>query len=210
MSPPYLSRFPQKLGAAKESFREQAQLSAPIFSSGRVPMSAVTRLRTCLVQGRTISYREAGDVSAPAILLLHGLPGSSAEYDALIRAWADKLHLIAPDYIRFGASEAPEPGVFAYTFENLTDYVAGLIEAIGIGRHVLQRPPFLPGRPRRSPTGEVSCPMTTRWRLSPRALSLSTEWEAASRTQPLPGRSGKAQKVVVKQGGRRRKIREIA
>jgi hypothetical protein len=73
MSSLYLSRFPQKLGAAKESFREQAQLSALTFSSGRVPMSAVTRQRTCLVQGRTISYREAGDVSAPAILLLHGL-----------------------------------------------------------------------------------------------------------------------------------------
>ena len=59
-------------------------------------MSAVTRQRTCLVQGRTISYREAGDVSAPAILLLHGPPGSSAEYDTLIRALADKFHLIAP------------------------------------------------------------------------------------------------------------------
>jgi len=163
-------------------------------------MSAVTRQRTCLVQGRTISYREAGDVSAPAILLLHGLPGSSAEYHALIRAWADKLHLIAPDYIRFGASEAPEPDVFSYTFENLTDYVAGLIEAIGIERCVLQRPPFLPGRPRRSPTGEVSCPTTTRGRLSPRALSLSTEWEAASRTQPLPARSGKAHNILVKTG----------
>ena len=100
-------------------------------------MSAVARQRTCLVQGQTISYREAGDVSAPAILLLHGLLGSSAEYDTLIRALADKFHLIAPDYIGFGASEAPEPGVFAYTFENLTDYVAGLIEAIGLERYVL-------------------------------------------------------------------------
>jgi pimeloyl-ACP methyl ester carboxylesterase len=133
MPPPYLKYFPQKLGAAKESIREQAQLSALIFSSGRVPMSAIIRQRTCLVQGRTISYREAGDVSAPAILLLHGLPGSSAEYDTLIRALADKFHLIAPDYIGFGASEAPEPGVFAYTFENLT----GLIEAIGLERYVL-------------------------------------------------------------------------
>jgi pimeloyl-ACP methyl ester carboxylesterase len=105
------------MGAAKESFREQAQLSALIFSSGRVPTSAVTRQRICLVQGRTISYREAGDVSAPANLLLHGLPGSSAEYHVLIRSWADKLHLIASNYIRFGAPEAPEPGVFAYTFE---------------------------------------------------------------------------------------------
>jgi pimeloyl-ACP methyl ester carboxylesterase len=137
MLPPYFSYFPQKLGAAKESIREQAQLSALIFSSGRVPISAVTPQRTCLVQGRTISYCEAGDVSASAILLLHGLPGGSTKYDTLIRALADKFHLIAPDYIGFGASEALEPGVFAYTFENLTDYVAGLIEAIGLERYVL-------------------------------------------------------------------------
>ena len=100
-------------------------------------MSTVTRQRTCLVQGRTISYREAGDVLTPAILLLHSLPGSSAEYDTLIRALVDKFRLIAPDYIGFGASEAPEPGVFAYTFETLADYVAGLIEAIGLERYVL-------------------------------------------------------------------------
>lgn len=100
-------------------------------------MSAVTGHRICVVQGRTISYREAGDVSAPAILLLRGLPGSSAEYDTLICALADKFHLIAPDCIGFGASDAPEPGVFAYAFENLTDYVAGLIEAIGLERYVL-------------------------------------------------------------------------
>ena len=33
------------------------------------------------MQGRTISDREAGEVSAPAILLLHRLPGSSTNYD---------------------------------------------------------------------------------------------------------------------------------
>jgi hypothetical protein len=31
-------------------------------------------------------------------------------------------------------SEAPEPGVLAYSSKNLTDYMAGLIEAIGIER----------------------------------------------------------------------------
>jgi len=46
-------------------------------------------------------------VAAPAILLLHGPPGSSAEYDTLIRALNDKYHLIASDCIGFGASEAP-------------------------------------------------------------------------------------------------------
>ena len=89
-----------------------------------------------MVQGRTISYRGAGDVSAPAILLLHGLPGSSAEYEKLIPARADRFHLIAPNYIGHGASEAPEPGAFAYSFENLTVHEAGLIEAIGLERYM--------------------------------------------------------------------------
>ena len=43
-------------------------------------MFAVTRQRTCVMQGRTISYREAGDVSAPAVLLSHGLPGSADKW----------------------------------------------------------------------------------------------------------------------------------
>lgn len=49
-------------------------------------MSAVTPWHTCLEEGRTSSNREAGDVFAAAILLLHGLTGSSAKHHALIRA----------------------------------------------------------------------------------------------------------------------------
>ena len=49
-------------------------------------MFTVARQRTCVVQGRTISYREAGDVLAQAVLLLDGLPGSSGvATPALIR-----------------------------------------------------------------------------------------------------------------------------
>ena len=40
-------------------------------------------------------------------------------------------------------------------------------------------------------------------------LRSSTEWEAASRTRPLPGRSGKADNILVKKGGRSRRILEI-
>ena len=76
-------------------------------------MSAVTRQRTCLVQGRTIGYREAA-MSRPrrSSLVCDGRSRlAGAEYDTLIRALTDKYHLIAPDCIGFGASEAPEPGV---------------------------------------------------------------------------------------------------
>jgi len=97
-------------------------------------MSPIIFQRKASVRGRKIFYREAGDPSAPTILLLHGLPGNSAEYCNLIIALADRFHLIAPDYIGFGESEAPAPHAFNYTFENLTALVADLIEEIGSSR----------------------------------------------------------------------------
>jgi hypothetical protein len=49
-------------------------------------MSAVAPWHTCQVEGRTSGNREASDAFAAAILLLHGLTGSSAEHHAPIRA----------------------------------------------------------------------------------------------------------------------------
>ncbi len=54
--------------------------------------------RTVDVDGLPIFYREAGDVSAPVILLLHGLPSSSRMFDPLLVRLADRFRLIAPDY----------------------------------------------------------------------------------------------------------------
>lgn len=50
------------------------------------------------VDGLSIFYREAGDPSAPKIVLLHGFPASSHQYRNLIPALATRFHLIAPDY----------------------------------------------------------------------------------------------------------------
>jgi pimeloyl-ACP methyl ester carboxylesterase len=100
-------------------------------------MSVAIFQRKTLVQERKTFYREAGDPSAPTILLLHGLPGSSADYCNLIAALADKFHLIAPDYIGFGESERPTRDTFDFTFENLTAQVAALIDAIGLKSYML-------------------------------------------------------------------------
>jgi hypothetical protein len=105
--------------------------------------------------------------------------------------------------------ETPEPRVLADSSESLTDYMAGLTEAIGIDRQEPLRPPFIPG-PRRSPTGAMSCSTIARRPFIPGALGHSTEWEVASRTRPLPGRVAKAENVLVTQGGWRRKTQEIA
>src|ERR1700733_873622 len=85
------------------------------------------------VNGYKMFYREAGDPSAPTIVLLHGFPSSSHMYRDLIPKLADKLHVIAPDYIGFGYSDAPTAGDFSYTFDNLAAQVeALLLGVIGI------------------------------------------------------------------------------
>ena len=93
--------------------------------------------RSALVNGRNIFYREAGDPSLPTMLLLHGLPTSSQMFRSLMPMLADRFHLIAPDYVGFGHSEAPSRREFSYTFDNLAAHVAGLIDVLGLDSYLL-------------------------------------------------------------------------
>ena len=79
------------------------------------------------VNGRKMFYREAGNESAPTIVLLHGFPSSSHMYRNLIPQLADAFHVIAPDYVGFGYSDAPNAADFAYTFDNLAKHVERLL-----------------------------------------------------------------------------------
>jgi pimeloyl-ACP methyl ester carboxylesterase len=79
------------------------------------------------VHGNKMFYREAGDKDAPTIVLLHGFPTSSHMYRNLIPLLAKNIHVIAPDYIGFGYSDAPDAADFAYTFDNLATHVEGLL-----------------------------------------------------------------------------------
>jgi pimeloyl-ACP methyl ester carboxylesterase len=92
------------------------------------------RYRTTVVEGLTIFFREAGDPSRPAILLLHGFPSSSHMFRDLIPQLAGDFHLIAPDYPGFGHSDAPAPADFDYTFDHLADVMGGFVDAIGLER----------------------------------------------------------------------------
>jgi pimeloyl-ACP methyl ester carboxylesterase len=100
------------------------------------------RYRTASIDGRTVFYREAGDATAPTILLLHGFPASSHMFRGLIPLLADRFHVIAPDYIGFGQSAAPSHTEFAYTFENLTASVKGLIDHLGLKSYFLYMQDF--------------------------------------------------------------------
>jgi len=93
--------------------------------------------RTAVVNGLKVFYREAGDPAAPTILLLHGLPTSSQMYRDLMPALADTFHLVAPDYIGFGHSDAPPRDRFSYTFDNLAAHVEGLADVLGLTSYIL-------------------------------------------------------------------------
>jgi pimeloyl-ACP methyl ester carboxylesterase len=101
------------------------------------PRAQTTRYQTARVEDLTIFYREAGDPAAPTILLLHGFPSSSHMFRDLIPLLAGSFHLVAPDYPGFGHSDAPAPGMFEYTFDNLAGVVEGFVDAIGLDRYSL-------------------------------------------------------------------------
>ena len=63
--------------------------------------------RYAAVDGRQIFFRETGPADAPAVVLLHGFPTSSYMFRNLVPALADRYHVIAPDHLGFGLSDAP-------------------------------------------------------------------------------------------------------
>jgi pimeloyl-ACP methyl ester carboxylesterase len=95
---------------------------------------SVVHHRYATVDGHRLFYREAGDPGAPALLLLHGFPTSSHMFRDLVPALADRYHVIAPDHLGFGLSDAPTVDEFDYTFDALTDLTAALLRSLGIER----------------------------------------------------------------------------
>lgn len=93
--------------------------------------------RYITVSGHRLFFREAGDPEAPAIVLLHGFPTSSYMFRGLIPQLADSYHVIAPDHLGFGLSDAPSVDDFDYTFDALTDLTAGLIRALEVDTYAM-------------------------------------------------------------------------
>lgn len=83
--------------------------------------------KTAEVAGVRLFYREAGEPSKPAIVLLHGFPSSSFQFHDLIPLLADRFHVIAPDYPGMGFSEAPDPTVLKPTFDDVATAIDAFI-----------------------------------------------------------------------------------
>jgi pimeloyl-ACP methyl ester carboxylesterase len=95
------------------------------------------RYRTASVDGIKISYREAGDARARALLLLHGFPSSSHMFRDLIPLLSDRYHIVAPDLPGFGFSESPDRAQFHYTFDHLTQVIDRFTAILGLRRYAL-------------------------------------------------------------------------
>ena len=84
-----------------------------------------------------IFYREAGPKDAPTIVLLHGFPSSSREFDTLIPLLATHYRLIALDLPGFGHSDAPPPSNYSYTFDHLAKTIDDLLGVLKLERYTL-------------------------------------------------------------------------
>jgi pimeloyl-ACP methyl ester carboxylesterase len=94
----------------------------------------MTAYRTTRVAGTDVFYREAGEPTARTLLLLHGFPSSSAQYQRLMDRLEDRYHVIAPDYPGFGQSPPLEGTT---TFDRIADVIDGFTEATGLDRFSL-------------------------------------------------------------------------
>lgn len=93
--------------------------------------------RTAMVDGHAIFYREAGRRSSPHVVLLHGNPSSSHMFRQLIPLLSDRYHVIAPDYLGFGYSDAPPPTELDYSFDVLAATTFALLGRIGVDRFAM-------------------------------------------------------------------------
>jgi pimeloyl-ACP methyl ester carboxylesterase len=93
--------------------------------------------RKAEVGGLKVFYREAGQVGAPALLLLHGFPSASHMFRDLIPLLADRFHIIAPDLPGFGQSDMPARSGFTYTFDHIAGVIDRFTEIIGLNRFAM-------------------------------------------------------------------------
>ncbi|KAI1789582.1 alpha/beta-hydrolase [Ganoderma leucocontextum] len=102
-------------------------------------MAHPTQVKTVTVDnGVEVFYREASptavrDVSAlPIIVLLHGFPSSSFQFRNLIPILATQYRVVAPDLPGYGFTVVPEGRKYQYTFESITNTIAGFLDALEI------------------------------------------------------------------------------
>jgi pimeloyl-ACP methyl ester carboxylesterase len=95
----------------------------------------VTEMSYLELHGERIAYRDAG--SGEALLLIHGMAGSSATWRAVIPELAKRYRVVAPDLLGHGESAKPRGdyslGAFAAWLRDLLDEL-GISQATVVGQ----------------------------------------------------------------------------
>ncbi|WAC54212.1 alpha/beta fold hydrolase [Gordonia sp. SL306] len=81
------------------------------------------------LHGDRVAYRDAGD--GDTLLLIHGMAGSSATWDAVIPALARRYRIIAPDLPGHGDSDKPRGD---YSLGAFAAFLRDLLDEIGIDK----------------------------------------------------------------------------
>jgi pimeloyl-ACP methyl ester carboxylesterase len=87
------------------------------------------RLRHVRIHGHDVGYRMAG--SGPALLLIHGLTGSSTTWREVMPTLAERFTVIAPDLLGHGESAKPRGD---YSLGAFASGVRDLLVTLGIER----------------------------------------------------------------------------
>jgi pimeloyl-ACP methyl ester carboxylesterase len=86
-------------------------------------------LRKYKIKNADIAVRLAGDTQKPALLLIHGFPGSSESFRNVIGSFTQNSFVIAPDLPGFGGSEPAERP----SFSHFADIIQGVLKQLGVG-----------------------------------------------------------------------------
>ena len=89
--------------------------------------------RTVEIHGHRIAYRAGGD--GPVLVLIHGMAGSSATWDAVLPSLAERFAVVAPDLPGHGDSD--KPSTADYSLGSYASTVRDLLVALGYERTTL-------------------------------------------------------------------------
>lgn len=90
-------------------------------------------LERLTIEGIELAVRVAGERSAPALLLIHGFPSSSATFRQVIGPLAQRCYVIAPDLPGYGQSDPIQQP----SFSRYADLIEGLLAQLGVDRYCL-------------------------------------------------------------------------
>jgi pimeloyl-ACP methyl ester carboxylesterase len=92
-------------------------------------MRSANRQRLSLSGGTELSFIIAGDASKPAVLLLHGFPGSAGYFREVVPELSQAAYVIAPDLPGFGESDV----LPTVSFSAFGQAISELLDRLAVG-----------------------------------------------------------------------------